>query len=292
MPTETIDALPLALRAELDELQSLPSVVSRCLDELHNSQSNAQRVADLMLADVGLTARALHLVNSSFFALSTEVRSLSHAIALLGSARLEEIILSVVMPQLFGKGPGGPLILKIWEHSFATAFIARELAVRLGFPRPTNAYVAALMHDLGLIVAARCLPVPMRRVVEQLNAIGHWNVDVEVRELQTHHMIVGASLARKWDFPDGIIATIRHHHSPLGSDALVGLIHVADQCASAAGLGILEREQNHEFDLLTHCQQTPGLADALAIPADLASLDLPHDWAVQVRTLVAEFVPA
>ncbi|MGD2063541.1 MAG: HDOD domain-containing protein [Nitrospirota bacterium] len=292
MPTETIDAIPLALRAELDELPSMPSVVSSCLDELHDAQSNAQRVADLMLADVGLTARALHLVNSSFFALSTEVRSLSHAIALLGSVRLEEIILSVVMPQLFGKGPGGPLVLKTWEHSFATAFIARELAVRLGFPRPTNAYVAGLMHDLGLIVAVRCLPVPMRRVVEELNAIGHWDLGVEVRQLQTHHAIVGASLARKWDFPNGIIDTIHDHHSPSGSDPLIGLVHVADQCASAAGLGILEREENDDFDLLTHCQETPGLADALAIPADLNSLALPYDWAVQVRTLVADFVQA
>ncbi|PIQ04358.1 MAG: hypothetical protein COW73_08340, partial [Nitrospirae bacterium CG18_big_fil_WC_8_21_14_2_50_70_55] len=64
-----IDQLPLALRAEIDELPTLPAVVSACLDELHDPRSNSQRVADLMLADVGLTARALKLVNSSIFAL-------------------------------------------------------------------------------------------------------------------------------------------------------------------------------------------------------------------------------
>jgi len=292
MPVESIDSIPLVLRAELDELPSLPSVVSACLDEIHNPQSNAQRIADLMLTDVGLTARALGLVNSSFYALSAEVQSLSQAIALLGTARLEEIILSVVLPELFGRGPGGPLIRKIWEHSFATAFIARELAVRLGFPRPTNAYVAALMHDLGLIVSARCLPTPLRRVVNENDALGRWDLGVEHRELQTDHTVVGASLARKWDFPDGIIDTIRDHHSPAGGNPMVGLIHVADCCAGAGGLGILKREEDENFDLLTHCQQTPGLADALAIPSSLASLDIPCDWVDQVRALVSEFMGA
>ena len=290
MATETIDAVPLALRAEIDELPSMPSIVGRCLDELNDPHSNAQRVADLMLADVGLTARALQLVNSSFFALSTEVRSLVQAIALLGNTRLEEIILSVVMPELFRKGRGGPLILRIWEHSFASAFIARELAVRLGFPRPTNAYVAALMHDLGLIVAARCLPVPLLRVVDELNALGRWDLSVEARELHTNHAIVGACLARKWGLPSGIIDTIQGHHSPAGNDALVALVHVADVCASAGGLGVLEREEDDAFDLVKYCQQTPGLADALAIPADLAFLGLPQDWTAQIQALVVDLM--
>jgi len=290
MSVETIDSIPLVLRAELDELPSLPSVVSACLDEIHNPQSSAQQIADLMLTDVGLTARALHLVNSSFYALSTEVRSLSQAIALLGTTRLEEIILSVVLPQLFGRGPGGPLVRKIWEHSFASAFIARELAVRLGFPRPTNAYVAALMHDLGLVVAARCLPTPLQRVVKENDALGHWDLGVEHRELQTDHTVVGASLARKWNFPDGITDTIRDHHSPAGGNPIVGLVYVADCCAGAGGLGILSHEDDENFDLLTHCQRTPGLADALAIRANLASLDIPRDWVGQVRALVSDFM--
>ena len=290
MPVEYVDSIPLALRAEIEELPTLPSIVTACLDEIHNPQSNAQRVADLMLADVGLTARALRLVNSSFYALSSEVQSLSQAIALLGTARLEEIILSVVLPQLFAKGEGGHLVRRIWEHSFATAFIARELAVRLGFPRPANAYVAALMHDLGLIVAARCLPVPLRRVVDENGRLGHWDLTVENRELQTDHTVVGASLGRKWDFPDGIIDTIRDHHSPSGGNPMVGLVHVADRCAGAGGLGVLEREEDASFDLLTHCQETPGLADALAIPSDLKCLDIPADWVDQVRALVAEFM--
>ena len=290
MPVEYVDSIPLALRAEIEELPTLPSVVTACLNEIHNPQSNAQRVADLMLADVGLAARALRLVNSSFYALACEVQSLSQAIALLGTARLEEIILSVVLPQLFGKGGGGYLVRRIWEHSFATAFIARELAVRLGFPRPTNAYVAALMHDLGLIVAARCLPVPLQRAVDENGALGHWDLAVENRELQADHTVVGASLARKWDFPEGIIDTIRNHHAPSGGNPMVGLVHVADRCAGAGGLGILEREEDAGFDLLTHCQETPGLADALAIPADLKCLDIPEDWGDQVRALVAEFM--
>jgi len=73
---------------------------------------------------------------------------------------------------------------------------------------------------------------------------------------------------------------------------MVGLVHVADCCAGAGGLGILSREENEDFDLLTHCQQTPGLADALAIPSNLSCLDIPRDWVDQVRALVSEFLGA
>lgn len=71
---------------------------------------------------------------------------------------------------------------------------------------------------------------------------------------------------------------------------MVGLVHVADRCAGAGGLGILEREEDENFDLFAHCQETPGLADALAIPSNLTSLDIPHDWIDQVRSLVSEFM--
>ncbi len=285
-----LDELPLALRAEIDELPTLPAVVSACLDELHDPQSNAQRVADLMLADVGLTARALKLVNSSIFALSREVTSLSHAIALLGSARLEEIILSVTLPQLFGKGPSGALVKRIWEHSFATAFMAREVAVRASSPRPADTYVAALMHDMGLLVAARCMPAPVRQFLEEASAGGPWDLDGERALVGADHTAVGVALADHWGFPEIVRETIRYHHTPEGRDDMVAIVHIADQCAEQGGIGLRELppDPDDDFDLTDYCREI--FPSSLPIPDDLDLIAGSADWASQVRALVRELV--
>ncbi len=286
-----LDQLPLALRAEIDEIPTLPAVVSACLDELHDPNSNAQRVADLMLADVGLTARALRLVNSSIFALSREVTSLSHAIALLGSARLEEIILSVTLPQLFGKGPSGPLVKRIWEHSFATAFMAREIAVRAGWPRPADAYVAGLMHDMGLMVAARCLPAPIHDFLKNAGHDPAWNLAAEHDALGADHTEIGLALADHWGFPEVVRESIHHHHAPADHGNAVAIIHVADRCAESGGLAIrkIDPEVVEELDLTTCCHEV--FPSSLSIPDDLDLLAGSADWASQVRALVRELVP-
>lgn len=286
-----LDQLPLALRAEIDEIPTLPAVVSACLDELHDPQSNAQRVADLMLADVGLTARALKLVNSSIFALSREVTSLSHAIALLGSARLEEIILSVTLPQLFGKGPSGTLVKRIWEHSFATAFMAREIAVRAGYARPADAYVAGLMHDMGLMVAARCLPAPMRDFLKTAGDNEVWNLAAEHDAIGADHTEVGLALADHWGFPDVIRESIRHHHAPADHGYAVAITHVADRCADSGGLAVREMDPEvaGELDLTACCHEV--FPSSLSIPDDLDLFTSADDWASQVRALVRELIP-
>jgi len=286
-----LDQLPLALRAEIDEIPTLPAVVSACLDELHDPSSNAQRVADLMLADVGLTARALKLVNSSLFALSREVTSLSHAIALLGSARLEEIILSVTLPQLFGKGPSGGLVKRIWEHSFATAFMAREIAVRAGCARPADAYVAGLMHDMGLMVAARCLPTPMREFLKEAGDEPLWNLAAEHDALGADHTEVGVALADHWGFPDEVRESIHHHHAPTGHGDTVAIVHVADLCAEISGLAVreIEPEVVEWLDPTACCHEV--FPSSLSIPDDLDLLAGSADWASQVRALVRELVP-
>ncbi len=286
-----LDQLPLALRAEIDEIPTLPAVVSACLDELHDPQSNAQRVADLMLADVGLTARALRLVNASIFALSREVTSLSHAIALLGSARLEEIILSVTLPQLFGKGPSGTLVKRIWEHSFATAFMAREIAVRAGYARPADAYIAGLMHDMGLMVAARCLPAPMRDFLKTAGDDAAWNLAAEHDALGADHTEVGLALADHWGFPDVVRESIRHHHAPADHGDTVAIIHVADRCAESSGLAIreIDPEVADGLDLTACCHEV--FPSSLFIPDDLDLFASADDWGNQVRALVRELVP-
>ncbi len=288
--SHAIDEIPLPLRAEIDELPALPAVVSACLDELHDPSSNAQRVADLMLADVGLTARALKVVNSSLFCLATEVRSLAHAIALLGAARLEEIILSVTLPQLFGKGRAGALVTRVWEHAFATAFMGREVAVRAGLERPTDAYVAGLMHDLGLMIAARCLPVETERMVAAQPDAGPWDLATERAALETDHARLGLALAEHWGLPEAILEAVRHHHDPAGHDPMVAAVHVADRLAEQGGLGLREVEADPEPPVARWW--TAAFPPDHPVPDDLDLFAAADDWGAQVRALVAELVPA
>jgi DNA-binding NarL/FixJ family response regulator len=68
------------LVSQIDNLPSIPKVYERLISELRGPDVSIEDVANLIAADVGMTAKILQLVNSSFFGLPQRVTNLSHAV--------------------------------------------------------------------------------------------------------------------------------------------------------------------------------------------------------------------
>ena len=49
-----------------------------------------------------------------------------------------------------------------WRHSLGCALVCKEFAERIGFPDPDRAYLAGLLHDLGIVVNSLTFPEEFR----------------------------------------------------------------------------------------------------------------------------------
>jgi HD-like signal output (HDOD) protein len=140
-----------------------------------------------------------------------------------------------------------------WEHSLGCALVCRHLARKINLADPGKAYLAGLLHDLGIIVNLWVLPQEFRKAFETAKAEGIPLHEAEQRVLGFTHCDSGRMLAERWALAPDLIEVVAHHHTPEKSShdtELVALVHVADLLCRMGGLnyGYVEERQVNLFE--------------------------------------------
>lgn len=249
-------ALPPELRRALGrvtELGSLPEVTVRIVQVVEDPRATARQIHDVVRTDPALAAKLLKVVNSAFYGLPAQIASLERAILMLGLNAVKNLALATSLARLFS----GERISErfdardLWRHSVAVAVAARQLAQAAGFGQPDEAFVAGLMHDMGLIVAHQVLPGRLREVAERCAAEPQSFCAVEEQVYGSDHQAIGWALAAKWKFPPGLCHAIAYHHTPAAlqpeHQKTPRLIYLADALGCRGRYGFWLSGQTHEL---------------------------------------------
>lgn len=199
-----------------------------------------QRVVDLISHDNTLTAQCLHMANSPLFGHWQQIRTPRAAVAALGLQRMRDIALSCCMMRLVPEERDQQNVIGLWEHSLACALLSRKLARRLGVRDPEEVYIAALLHDLGLMVNLRLAPDEFREILRTAQAESHPLEKLEQATWGCTHCDTGALLATRWELAPLVIDVVRHHHAESTASefrAIGALTAICDQLCRANGLG-------------------------------------------------------
>ncbi len=245
------------LRRKLDNLEHMPSLpvslipLLRYLEQPIDSL-DVQRVVDMIAHDKSLCAQCLHLANSPLFARYQHVDTVRGAVMAIGLHRMREIVLSCSLLKLTPGGQIGIDPTVFWEHSFACALVARRFALRIGFTDHDKAYLAGLLHDIGVVVHLWAIPKEFAMVVELARAQHIPLEEAEINALGTSHGESGRILGEGWGFAHDLVEVIACHHSvPAASHsrALVALVALSDLLCRMGGLGYGYSEER-EVDFL------------------------------------------
>jgi len=79
---------------------------------------------------------------------------------------------------------------------------------------PREAYLAGLLHDLGLILIDQYLNKPFCRVIDELSPETP-SCQTEQAVLGFDHASLGQFVAERWNLPEHLTASIGYHHTPL-----------------------------------------------------------------------------
>ncbi len=201
----------------MDYLPSIPSLhdeVSRLLD---SPVSGLKDVGTAIAQDPGMSIKVLQLVNSAFYGLRHPVADPAQAAVLLGIDALKILVLSIkIFDQFNGQPLQGMSLEGIWEHSVATAMLAKHIAQLENADEYTGeeAFLAGLLHDVGKLVFA----ANARGAYQQFIADGPRSPEAVMHLEREHiggsHGEVGGYLLGLWGFSEDIILSVAHHHFP------------------------------------------------------------------------------
>ena len=103
---------------------------------------------------------------------------------------------------------------------------------------PEEAYVAGLLHDIGLILLDQTLRRHFVLVLEEISPTVP-TCSVETQVLSFDHATLGGYVAQRWNFPQQIVDAITYHHAPLNYSGphkeIVYLVTIANYLCSRAG---------------------------------------------------------
>ncbi len=225
----------------LRDLPTLPLVARKILLAVDEDNSSHRSLADVVSRDQALAAKVLGLANSAYYGHRATVRTLRHAIAIIGTAMLKQLSLSVFVIQAWG-ARSNPERTRFWKHSIASAHASAAIARLYGQTPADEAFCAGLLHDIGALVLDMCFPEEyeeVRGLVESTEMPLH---EAEKQLFEIDHCQAGAWLAEGWQMPELLIEAIANHHGT-GSDSegvseLAGMVRIADLAASHVDMGL------------------------------------------------------
>ncbi len=198
--------------SEHKELSSLPHVLAEVLKVSSNEKASAADLAAVIMKDPALTAKILRVVNSPFFGQAREVASIKQAVLTLGLRTITAITLSTSIYDFTSQINVLIDRKKFWRHSLEVAIASRMIAEKCGHESPEEAFVAGLLHDIGVLILESSFPEEFRRIWRLVES-GENQVRVEQRTWGTNHARAGQFLLDQWGIPQRLGEAVGAHHS-------------------------------------------------------------------------------
>ena len=234
------DIDPRLLR--LEDLPTLPEVMSRILEAASNTDTSAQQLASLLEMDHVISARVLRLANSAYFGLSRSVDTVHRAVVVLGFDSVRSLALATsVFGNLARNRPTAFDPREFWLHSLGTATAAKLVAEKSLPGAGASCFTAGLLHDIGKYVMALQLGDDYGEIVETARREALPLPEVERTRLGASHTEVGRWVARKWCFPTLLVDVISHLYEfdSYGGPYIreLAAVTLADSLSHQAGIG-------------------------------------------------------
>jgi HD-like signal output (HDOD) protein len=221
----------------IDALPSPPSIIHDLQQALESPSCSTRDIADVVERDIGLAARVLQLVNSSFFSLGRRVTDVREAVSYLGINTIKGIALSAALVRTFRATPASHFCIQNLEaHAVEMSFLARQLAGQ-DIALAEDAFCTALLQDVGLLVLASTDGPRFAQCHDAWQTAGDRTLaEVERDLLGFTHGEVGAYLLNLWGLPDAVACCIADHGLPHDGPALsptAELVHEAHRRTEA-----------------------------------------------------------
>jgi HD-like signal output (HDOD) protein/signal transduction histidine kinase len=200
-------------RLLIARLPAMPQILIKLIGHLQADDLGMPELAALIAQDAGMTGKILSVANSSaYHRVGIRSANLEQSLVALGTDMIKTLVISESVFQTFNSFPhsGSTDLRPFWKNSLMAAVVARELARRMAYAQPEEAYLAGLLHNVGRLALLSTAP---REYAFNFTARDDEDLcAVEQRTLQITHAEAGAWLIERWQLDSFLADSVLYHH--------------------------------------------------------------------------------
>jgi two-component system cell cycle response regulator len=195
------------------QMPTLPAVAVQVLELTSRRDVQLAEIARVVEHDPAIATRVLKTVNSSFYGLTRRVGSIRQALAYLGMETVKGLVLGFSLARTF-KGDDDVVFdfNDYWRRSILAASAARAIAGIVRKGDPDEAFVAALVRDIGMIALWRYFDDRYLQLLDLAEGDHSKLPALERRHFEVDHAEIGAAMVEGWKFPSEIVDVVLLHH--------------------------------------------------------------------------------
>ena len=224
----------------------------------------------LIAGEPALALRTLKVANSAFYRRCGEVGTVDRAVQVLGATTVKGIAAAACLDRMVSHHPGlaASEAARLRRHSIAVAMSAQALARRCAPTLEAEAFMAGVLHEVGVLVLWTLRPDAMARRAQG---------QVDEPTIGVTHERAGQLVMRAWQLPVWLQLTVGAHHAGATAETLpegmagelCAVTRLADLLALRLGFGHATTPDDDDHDAaLQRCglseDDLAGLSDGLA----------------------------
>ncbi len=230
--------------ARVGDIYSLPAVAMELVELLEEPaygspyerpQLDASQITRCVERDPAIAAKLLRVVNSSVIGLSGRVGNLTQAVAMLGTRPLKLLVLGFSLPKQLERSLTRESLSAHWRASITRAVAARRIAKQHLETSGDDAFVAALLADLGKLVMLGELGDSYARLIVRSRDMQLDLGEQSRLALGFDHFQLTAALLDHWNLPRSMSQTVaaladryEHRRHDLARQPLARAVVLAD----------------------------------------------------------------
>jgi len=224
------------------DFPTLPTIYSKILEAISNPSTTVQDLAILISKDIALTTKLLQVVNSPIYSIRGKVDTITQAIFYIGFTEVRNICLAISIFDIFKNSNANSNfnIIELWKHSISVGVITRLLGGIFNIKNLDNFFAAGLIHDIGKLFFSAFYEDKYSEIIDKSIEYAIPLNELEKRVFGTDHAELGYLIARKWNLPDTLANSIKHHTTGTFNgkfDLIVACVHLGNIISQLLQLG-------------------------------------------------------
>ena len=204
------------LATSLHNLPTPSDLYLRITAEMRKEASSLRNIAELIGADVAMTAEVLRITNSAYFSLGSRVHDVFQAVRLLGLETVRALVLQVGIFRQFDKSPEHAAVLRDLDtYGLAVATLARRIAREEGLSENLRdqAFCAGMLACIGTLVFFDAEPLKTREILRRAEE-GEDLAALEREVFGASQAELGGYLLGLWGFNNAVVEAVLYQNKP------------------------------------------------------------------------------
>ncbi|MFN0159774.1 MAG: protein kinase domain-containing protein, partial [Burkholderiales bacterium] len=167
-------------------------------------------LSDSILKDVSLTNKLLRMVNTAYYTqFGGAVSTVSRAVSILGFQKVRNAALSLMLfEHLQNKAQAADLKDHV-TASYFSGVMSGDLVKQLGIKNGEEAFICSMFHRLGKLLAIFYLHEESSEIARIAKSRNISEDQAAVEVLGMSYTDLGLGVARQWNFPEAIVASMQ-----------------------------------------------------------------------------------